>query len=191
VLSDTEIHNAVWSKRLLIEPYDPLLMQPASYDLRLGGEFLVFDGTMVGHIDPAIDQSELLYTRRTAEDGCLYVHPGEFIIGTTVERLKFGADMVGRLEGKSSLGRLGLLVHSTAGYMDPGFDGQVTLEIGNIAPVAIKLYVGMPIAQMAFDWLSRPAARPYQGKYQGQRGPQPSAYWKNFAPGGFMHPGTA
>lgn len=187
MLSDGDIKVALTLEDIKIEPYTPDQLQPASYDLRLGSEFLGFAAHNVGHIDPAVNQTSELYEVLEARDGVIFIHPGQFVIATSLERLTFSDRIVGRVEGKSSLGRLGLLVHATAGFMDPGFEGEVTLEITNVAPVPIKLYCGMPIAQVAFDRLESKCHQTYAGKYQGQTGPKPSQYFKNFEPGGSMH----
>lgn len=187
MFSDADIKEALNKNEIGITPFYHDQLQPASYDLRLGPEFLGFAAHNVGHIDPAVNQTGELYEVLETRDGAIFVHPGQFVIATSLEEFRFSSEVIGRVEGKSSLGRLGLLIHATAGFMDPGFEGEVTLEITNVAPVPIKLYCGMPIAQMAFDRLDTPAHRVYRGKYQGQVGPQPSRYYKNFEPGGPMH----
>jgi dCTP deaminase len=185
MFSDRDIQRAISSGRLTVDPYDRRLLQPASLDLRLGGEFLSFRVPTVGYIDPAVDQTSVLYERQKVEDH-FFLHPGQLVIATTREHLEFPLNIVGRLEGKSSLGRLGILVHSTAGFFDPGFRGQATLELTNISPAPVKLYVGMPVAQMSFTELDTVATQGYSGKYQGQTGPQPSSYHENFGTGRYM-----
>lgn len=182
MFSNVDIAKAIGNRHFNIDPYVTKNLQPASIDLRLGGEFLALRPHHLACIDPAVDQTEELYERCSTQDH-YYIHPGSFIIGTTIERVSLDNTVVGRLEGKSSLGRLGLLIHSTAGFFDPGFEGQCTLEIANVSGTAIKLYVGMPIAQFALDWVNIPG-KVYVGKYSGQTGPQPSQYYKNFLPGG-------
>jgi dCTP deaminase len=187
MFSDYNLNAALQSGRLDIRPWNPKLMQPASVDLRLGNKFKVMLPHNLAFIDPALDQSDDLYEDVEAEE--LFVGPGQFVLATTAEYVGLDDSIYARIEGKSSLGRLGLLVHSTAGFIDPGFNGQVTLEIGNISPLPIKLYHGMPICQLAVGLLEHHAIKPYSGKYQGQIGPQGSAYWKNFQPGGIMYRG--
>lgn len=184
MLCDYLIQQAIVDHELDIDPFDERLLQPASLDLTLDGEFLTLRPEHVSHIDPALEQPAL-YERIQSADH-FYVHPGQFIIASSQEVIRLGNSLVGRLEGKSSLGRLGLLVHSTAGFFDPGFHGQATLEIANVSGTAIKLYVGMPICQFAIDRLHGRPKHGYQGKYQNQRGPQPSRYYLNFGPGGYM-----
>lgn len=186
MFSNLDIKQAMDDGDFNCVPFDERLLQPASLDLRLGDHYLVLDGTSVGYIDPAQDQRSDIYRKVFADRGHFLVHPGAFLIATTLERLTLSGRIVGRVEGKSSLGRLGLLVHSTAGFFDPGFNGEATLEIANVSGVAIKLYVGMPICQFAMEALVTPTDRPYNGKYAGQTGPQGSRYFQNFEPGGIM-----
>lgn len=161
VLSDGTIRRLVDEGRIRIEPWDPGMVQPASIDLRLGNSFRVFHN----HRTPAIDLREPptnLTEHVQAEDGGSFViHPGEFVLGVTEERVAIPDDVVARIEGKSSLGRLGLIVHATAGFVDPGFEGTLTLEITNLTRVPIKLYPGLPIAQLSFMTLDAPALLPY------------------------------
>lgn len=187
ILSDEDIRIALAEGEFSVDPWDERLLQPASFDLRLDAEFLTMRPAKIGFIDPAVDQTDDLYERHCAS-GSFFVHPGEFIIASSIERIRLGDSLVGRLEGKSSLGRLGLVVHVTAGFFDPGFEGQATLEMANLSQAAIRLYVGMPIAQFSLTRLYSKSVKPYEGKYKGQTGPQPSAYWKNFLPGGIMGP---
>lgn len=168
-----------------IEPFDTALVQPSSVDVRLDRYFRVFNNSRYTHIDPAQQQDELT-TLVEAEDGQPFVlHPGEFVLGSTLERCDLPNDLAGRLEGKSSLGRLGLLTHSTAGFIDPGFTGHITLELSNVANLPITLWPGMKIGQLCLFRLSSPAEHPYGSaaagsKYQGQRGPTPSRAYLNF-----------
>ncbi len=155
ILSDRTIREEIEAERIVIEPFDPACVQPSSVDLHLDAEAFI-------------------------------LHPGEFVLGSTSERIALPDDLVARLEGKSSLGRLGLLIHSTAGFVDAGWDGQLTLELSNVCNLPITLYPGMKIGQISFIRMTTPADVPYGSaavgsKYQGQRGPVPSQYWKNFA----------
>ena len=161
------------------------MIQPSSIDVRLDKFFRVFDNHKYPHIDPAADQSDLTREVEIASDETFILHPGEFVLGSTYERITLPDDVAARLEGKSSLGRLGLLTHSTAGFIDPGFSGHVTLELANVATLPIKLYSGMKIGQLCFFRLSSPAEHPYGSakygsRYQGQRGPTPSRSHANF-----------
>jgi dCTP deaminase len=185
LLSDRDIQADIDAGRIVMEPWDPAMMQPSSIDVRLDRYFRVFENHRYPHIDPAADQSDL--TRLVEPDGDepFILHPGEFVLGSTLERVTLPDDLVARLEGKSSLGRLGLLIHSTAGFIDPGWDGHVTLELSNVANLPITIYHGMKIGQISFMQLSEPTSTPYGtaslgSKYQGQRGPTPSRYWQNF-----------
>jgi dCTP deaminase len=185
VLSDRSIKSEIAAGRILIEPFDESLVQPSSVDVRVDRKFRVFHNARYPYIDvrkPMDDLTELVEI--TGEDPFV-LHPGEFVLGQTLESITLPNDIVARLEGKSSLGRLGLLIHSTAGFIDPGWDGHVTLELSNVANLPITIYVGMKIGQLSFVQLSEPAERPYGtegigSKYQGQRGPTPSRYWQNF-----------
>ncbi len=187
VLSDRSITRLLDEGRIGIDPYDEALLQPSSLDVRVDRFFRVFRNSRYPFIDvkqPMEDLTELLEI--SDEEQPFILHPGEFVLGSTLERVTLPDDLVARLEGKSSLGRLGLLIHSTAGFIDPGWDGHVTLELSNVANLPITLYVGMPIGQLSFVQLTEPAATPYGAgtlgsKYQGQEGPTPSRYWKNFA----------
>jgi dCTP deaminase len=186
LLSDRDIRAEIAAERLGIDPYDPDLVQPSSVDVRLDNMFRVFNNTRYTHIDPSIQQDELTSLVKPASGEPFVLHPGEFVLGSTLERIQLPDDLVARLEGKSSLGRLGLLIHSTAGFVDPGWDGHVTLELSNVANLPITIYYAMKIGQLSFVQLSEPAERPYGSdelgsKYQGQRGPTPSRYWQNFA----------
>jgi dCTP deaminase len=185
VLADRTIARLLEQGRIEIDPYDPSLLQPSSVDVRVDRYFRVFRNNLYPHIDVKRPQDDL--TELVEIDVQPFIlHPGEFVLGSTLERVRLPDDLVARLEGKSSLGRLGLLIHSTAGFIDPGFDGHVTLELSNVANLPITIYAGMKIGQLSFVSLSEPAATPYGAgglgsKYQGQRGPTPSRYWQNFA----------
>jgi dCTP deaminase len=185
VLSDRTISRLLAERRIEIDPYDEALLQPSSVDVRVDRYFRVFRNNLYPYIDVKVEQEAL--TELVEVDGEPFIlHPGEFVLGSTLERVKLPDDLVARLEGKSSLGRLGLLIHSTAGFIDPGWDGHVTLELSNVANLPITIYPGMKIGQVSFMELSEPASAPYGAaklgsKYQGQRGPTPSRYWQNFA----------
>ena len=188
VLSDGAIRRLILDGRIGIEPYDPDLMQPSSLDVRVDRFFRVFRNSRYPYIDVKTQQEDLTELVEVTGDEAFILHPGEFVLGSTLERVTLPDDLVARLEGKSSLGRLGLLIHSTAGFIDPGWDGHVTLELSNVANLPITIYPGMKIGQLSFVQLSEPAERPYGSaeigsKYQGQRGPTPSRYWQNFRPG--------
>jgi dCTP deaminase len=187
VLSDGAIKRLIESGRVRIEPYDEGLMQPSSLDVRVDRYFRVFRNSRYPYIDVREAQEELTELVEV-DEGPFILHPGEFVLGSTLERIALPDDLVARLEGKSSLGRLGLLIHSTAGFIDPGWDGHVTLELSNVANLPITIYPGMKIGQLSFMQLSEPAERPYGSgglgsKYQGQRGPTPSRYFRNFEGG--------
>jgi dCTP deaminase len=184
VLADRTIQRLIDEGRIEIEPYDPSLLQPSSVDVRVDRLFRVFRNNRASFIDVKKEQ-DLTELVEIDETEPFILHPGEFVLGSTLERVRLPDDLVARLEGKSSLGRLGLLIHSTAGFVDPGFDGHVTLELSNVANLPITLYYGMKIGQVSFMQLSEPAGTPYGSgaigsKYQGQRGPTPSRYWQNF-----------
>ena len=185
ILSDRSIREALDAGHIVIDPLDEGAVQPSSVDLRLGHGFRVFRNHTMSHIDVKQDLSELTSLVEVDADDPFILHPGEFVLGATLERVVLPDDLVARLEGKSSLGRLGLLIHSTAGFVDPGFDGQLTLELSNVANLPITLYPGMRIGQISFQRMTTPADRPYGSgelgsKYHGQRGPVPSRYWENF-----------
>ena len=185
VLSDRTIRRLLEEGRIGIDPYDESLVQPSSVDVRVDRFFRVFHNARYPFIDVKEPQEELTELVEIADDQPFILHPGEFVLGSTLERLQLPDDLVARLEGKSSLGRLGLLIHSTAGFVDPGWDGHVTLELSNVANLPITIYYGMKIGQLSFVQLSEPAERPYGAdalgsKYQGQQGPTPSRYWQNF-----------
>ncbi|MGN8244165.1 dCTP deaminase [Cellulomonas soli] len=185
LLSDRDIRAELDSGRVVLDPYDPAMIQPSSIDVRLDRYFRLFDNHKYPVIDPAKDQPELTRLVEVDGDEPFVLHPGEFVLGSTYEQVTLPDDIAARLEGKSSLGRLGLLTHSTAGFIDPGFSGHVTLELSNVATLPILLWPGMKIGQMCFFRLSSAAEQPYgsgaQGsRYQGQRGPTASRSWQNF-----------
>jgi dCTP deaminase len=185
VLSDRTIRRLLEKGRIGIEPYEAELLQPSSVDVRVDRFFRVFHNARYPSIDVKEPMEELTELVEVAEEGPFILHPGEFVLGSTLERIRLPDDLVARLEGKSSLGRLGLLIHSTAGFIDPGWDGHVTLELSNVANLPITIYYGMKIGQLSFVQLTEPAETPYGAdalgsKYQGQAGPTPSRYWKNF-----------
>ena len=185
LLSDRDILAEIESKRVVVEPYDPAMIQPSSIDFRLDRYFRVFENHRYPHIDPAADQTDLTREVEPTGDEPFILHPGEFVLGSTLEEVTLPDDLAARVEGKSSLGRLGLLTHATAGFVDPGFRGHVTLELANVATLPIKLYPGMKIGQLCFFRLSSPAEHPYGSakygsRYQGQRGPTPSRSYANF-----------
>ena len=185
LLSDRDILAEIHAKRIEIDPYDETMVQPSSIDFRLDRYFRVFENHRYPHIDPAADQSELTRMVEPVGEEPFILHPGEFVLGSTLEVVTLPDDLAARVEGKSSLGRLGLLTHATAGFVDPGFSGHVTLELANVATLPIKLYPGMKIGQLCFFRLSSPAEHPYGSakygsRYQGQRGPTPSRSYANF-----------
>jgi dCTP deaminase len=185
LLSDRDILAEIDAQRIRVEPYDATMIQPSSIDIRLDRFFRVFENHRYPHIDPAVDQSDLTRQVEPEGDEPFILHPGEFVLGSTYEVCSLPDDIAARVEGKSSLGRLGLLTHATAGFVDPGFSGHVTLELANVATLPIKLYPGMKIGQLCFFRLTSPAEHPYGSakygsRYQGQRGPTPSKSYANF-----------
>jgi len=185
LLSDRDIRAELDAGRIGLEPYEASMIQPSSIDVRLDRFFRLFDNHKYPFIDPAEDQPELTRLVETPPDQPFILHPGEFVLGSTYEAVTLPDDLAARLEGKSSLGRLGLLTHSTAGFVDPGFSGHVTLELSNVATLPIKLWPGMKIGQLCFIKLSSPAEKPYgsaeySSRYQGQRGPTASRSFQNF-----------
>jgi dCTP deaminase len=185
VLSDRTIRRLLAEGRIEIDPLDEGLIQPSSVDVRVDRYFRVFHNARYPFIDVKEPQDDLTELVEVEEGTPFILHPGEFVLGSTLERIHLPDDLVARLEGKSSLGRLGLLIHSTAGFIDPGWDGHVTLELSNVANLPITIYHGMKIGQLSFVQMTEPAETPYGegaigSKYQGQRGPTPSRYWKNF-----------
>ncbi|MEI2819013.1 MAG: dCTP deaminase [Marmoricola sp.] len=185
LLSDRDILAEINSGRVQLDPFDAGMVQPSSIDVRLDRFFRTFENHRYPHIDPAEDQPDLTREVEPIGDEPFILHPGEFVLGSTYEVVGLPDDVAARLEGKSSLGRLGLLTHSTAGFIDPGFSGHVTLELANVANLPIKLWPGMKIGQLCFFRLSSPAEHPYGSqkygsRYQGQRGPTPSRSHANF-----------
>jgi dCTP deaminase len=188
ILSDRSIREQLAAGRLVIEPFDRRLVQPSSVDLRLDRRFLVFRNTRRAYLDVKEQADDLMETVEPAEGEPIVLHPSEFILGSTVETVTIPDDLVARLEGRSSVGRLGVVIHSTAGYIDPGFSGQITLEIANLANIPVRLYPGMRIAQISFSRMTTPADTPYGqrglgSKYQGQGAPTPSRLYLDFQSG--------
>ncbi len=184
VFSDHTIKEEIAAGRLVIDPYDEKMVQPASIDVRVGNKFRVFHNARYPYIDvkkPMEGLTELI----EINDEPFILHPGEFVLGQTLERVELPDDIIARLEGKSSLGRLGLLIHSTAGFVDPAFQGNLTLELSNVANLPITIYASMPIGQLSFMRLDRPADNVYgsdgaRSKYQGQSGPTSSRFFENY-----------
>ena len=185
LLSDRDIALEVKAGRVKVEPFTDAMIQPSSVDVRLDRFFRVFENHKYSVIDPSIEQSDLTREVAVNDDEFFILHPGEFVLASTFEVITLPDDIAGRLEGKSSLGRLGLLTHSTAGFIDPGFSGHITLELSNVANLPVKLFPGMKIGQLCLIKLSSPAEHPYGSaqygsRYQGQRGPTASKSWLNF-----------
>ncbi|MGC5584458.1 dCTP deaminase [Ornithinimicrobium sp. W1679] len=185
LLSDRDIRAQIDAGRVVLDPWDPVMVQPSSVDVRLDRFFRLFDNHKYPVIDPAQDQPDLTRLVEVEPDESFVLHPGEFVLGSTYEEVSLPDDVAARVEGKSSLGRLGLLTHATAGFVDPGFTGHVTLELSNVATLPIVLHPGMKIGQLCFFQLSSPAEHPYGSDvrgshYQGQRGPTASRSWANF-----------
>ncbi|MGO1320840.1 MAG: dCTP deaminase [Galactobacter sp.] len=185
LLSDRDIRAELAADRIRLDPLDASMIQPSSVDVRIDRFFRLFDNHKYAHIDPSQDQPELTRLVEVAPDEPFVLHPGEFVLGSTYEQVTLPDDVAARLEGKSSLGRLGLLTHSTAGFVDPGFTGHVTLELSNVATLPIKLWPGSKIGQLCFFRLSSPAEHPYGtgdnlNRYMGQRGPTASRSHLNF-----------
>lgn len=185
LLSDRDIRAAVDSGQLGIDPYAPDLVQPASIDVRMDRFFRVFNNSRYTHIDPKLEMDDLTTPVEVDVDESFVLHPGEFVLASTLEQFTLPPDLAGRLEGKSSLGRLGLLTHSTAGFIDPGFSGCITLELSNVSNLPITLWPEMKVGQLAIFEMSSPAEVPYGSgalgsKYQNQRGPTPSRAYLNF-----------
>jgi dCTP deaminase len=185
LLSDRDIKAEIDTERVRLEPYDPGMIQPSSIDVRLDKYFRLFDNHKYPVIDPSLDQPDLTRLVEVSSDDGFVLHPGEFVLGSTLETVTLPDDLAARVEGKSSLGRLGLMTHATAGFVDPGFSGHVTLELSNVATLPIILWPGMKIGQLCFFRLSSPAENPYGSAkygshYQGQRGPTASRSYANF-----------
>jgi len=184
-MSDRDIRASIEAGQIGLEPLDMSLLQPSSFDVRIDRFFRLFDNHKYAYIDPAEPQEELTRFIEVAADEPFILHPGEFVLGSTYEFVKLPDNVAARLEGKSSLGRLGLVTHSTAGFVDPGFNGHVTLELSNMATLPIKLWPGMKIGQLCFFQLSSPSettygSAKYLNRYQGQRGPTASRSYMNF-----------
>lgn len=185
LLSDRDIRAELESGRVGLEPYEPAMLQPSSIDVRLDRFFRLFDNHKYPMIDPSVDQPDLTRLVEVENGEPFVLHPGEFVLGSTYEQVTLPDDVAARLEGKSSLGRLGLLTHSTAGFIDPGFSGHVTLELSNVATLPILLWPGMKIGQLCFFRLTSAAEQPYGSaaygsRYQGQRGPTASRSFQSF-----------
>lgn len=185
LLSDHDIRAEISAGRVKVEPFTEAMVQPSSVDVRLDRFFRVFENHKYSVIDPSIEQPDLTREVAVGADEFFILHPGEFVLASTYEVITLPDDIAGRLEGKSSLGRLGLLTHSTAGFIDPGFSGHITLELSNVANLPVKLFPGMKIGQLCLIKLSSAAEHPYGSavygsRYQGQRGPTPSKSWLNF-----------
>ena len=185
LLSDRDIRSQINDGRVKVEPFDEAMIQPSSVDVRLDRFFRVFENHKYSVIDPSIEQPDLTREVVVEPHEDFILHPGEFVLASTYEVITLPDDIAGRLEGKSSLGRLGLLTHSTAGFIDPGFSGHITLELSNVANLPVRLHPGMKIGQLCLIKLSSPAEHPYGSalygsRYQGQRGPTASKSWLNF-----------
>ena len=185
MLSDRTIREEIESGRLTFDPFDPSMVQPSSVDVRVDRRFRVFHNARHPFIDVRLEMEDLTELVEVDGDEPFILHPGEFVLGQTLERVRLPDDLVARLEGKSSLGRLGLLIHSTAGFVDAGFEGNLTLELSNVANLPITIYHRMPIGQISFMRMDAPVETPYGSadagsKYQGQAEPTPSRYYKNF-----------
>tara|TARA_B100000902_G_scaffold6342_1_gene8219 strand:- start:10594 stop:11160 length:567 start_codon:yes stop_codon:yes gene_type:complete len=185
MLSDKDIKKSLKNKEIQITPLDENYIQPSSVDLRVGSDFRVFENHKYSHIDPKAEQNDLTTLVNSSQEEPFVLHPGEFVLGTTYEKVTLSNKIVARLEGKSSLGRIGLLIHSTAGFVDPGFSGYLTLELSNVANLPIKIYPEMKIGQISFYYLNSPSeseygSSVYGSKYQGQKGPTPSKSHTDF-----------
>ncbi len=185
LMSDRDIRASIEAGQIGLEPLEMSLLQPSSFDVRLDRFFRLFDNHKYAYIDPAEDQSDLTHLVEVDPNEAFILHPGEFVLGSTYEFVTLPDNIAARLEGKSSLGRLGLLTHSTAGFVDPGFRGHVTLELANVSNLPIKLWPGMKVGQLCFFQLSSPSETPYgsekyNNRYQGQRGPTASRSFMNF-----------
>ena len=186
VLSDRTIRTEIEAGRIEIDPYDASMIQPSSIDVRVDRKFRVFHNARHPYIDVRKPMDDLTELVEAEGERPFILHPGEFVLGQTLERVTLPNDLVARLEGKSSLGRLGLLIHSTAGFVDSGFSGNLTLELSNVANLPITIYEGMPIGQISFMRMDGPVESPYgsqstDSKYQGQAEPTPSRFYKNFS----------
>jgi dCTP deaminase len=182
ILSDASIREEIKKGNLIIDPFDEQFLQPSSYDVMLAPQFRTFQNHKISFVDVR-KRRDITDLVDVGEDGEFMIHPGQFVLGNTVERFSIPKHLAGKLEGRSSLGRLGLIIHATAGYVDPGFSGQLTFEISNISGLPIKLYSGMRVAQICFFRMTGDVLRPYGkagNKYQGQTGPTASRVWKDF-----------
>lgn len=185
VLSDRTLRAEITAGRIVIDPYDPAMVQPSSIDVRVDNSFRVFHNARCPYIDVRKPTDDLMELVKVERDDPFILHPGEFVLGQTLESVTVPNDLVARLEGKSSLGRLGLLIHSTAGFVDSGWVGNLTLELSNVANLPITIYYGMPIGQLSFMKMTEPVEVPYgqarlRSKYQGQREPTASRFHLNF-----------
>ncbi len=185
LLSDKSIKEAIKAGRIVIKPYFEDCVQPSSIDIHLDSKFLLFNKSQHAVIDVRQKQDELMCMVEIKDGQPFILHPGEFVLGSTLESLKLPNDVAGRIEGKSSLGRLGLLIHSTAGYIDPGWEGNLTLELSNVSPLPITLYYKMKIGQISFTQMTTPVDKPYGSKglgshYQGQKVPVGSKFYEEF-----------
>jgi dCTP deaminase len=185
ILSDRSIKEEVAKGRIVITPYHPECVQPSSVDVHLSSKFLIFNSVQHSVINLKEKQEDLMKMVEVKEGEAFILHPGEFVLGSTVESVKMPLDIAGRIEGKSSLGRLGLLIHSTAGYIDAGWEGSLTLELSNVSPLPITLYPNMKIGQISFQKMTTTVENPYGSKklgskYQGQEGPKESKFYQNF-----------
>ena len=185
MLSDKDIKKSLKNKEIQITPLDENYIQPSSVDLRVGSDFRVFENHKYSHIDPKAEQNDLTTLVNSSQEEPFVLHPGEFVLGTTYEKVTLSNKIVARLEGKSSLGRIGLLIHSTAGFVDPGFSGYLTSELSNVAYLPIRIYPEMKIGQISFYYLNSPSeseygSNVYGSKYQGQKGPTPSKSHTDF-----------
>ena len=185
VLSDRTIKEQIQAGRIVIDPLEPEYIQPSSVDLRVARKFLVFRSQRYPYIDVRAEMKDLTEMVEVEDDQPFILHPGQFVLGSTLERITLPNDLVARLEGKSSLGRLGLLIHSTAGYVDPGWDGNLTLELSNVANLPITIYYGMKIGQISFIQMTTPVDRPYgsealHSRYHGQMDPTPSRFFRDW-----------
>ncbi|MBI2175764.1 dCTP deaminase [Candidatus Woesearchaeota archaeon] len=185
LLSDKSIKEAIKSGKIVISPYFEDCVQPSSIDVHLDGKFLLFNKAQHAVIDVRQKQDDLMRQAEIKEGEPFILHPGEFVLGSTLEFVKMPNDIAGRIEGKSSLGRLGLLIHSTAGYIDAGFEGNLTLELSNVSPLPITLYYKMKIGQISFTQMTTPVDKPYGSKglgshYQGQKVPVASKFYEEF-----------
>ena len=185
ILSDKTIRQELANGNIGLEPFNPECIQPSSIDVHLSSKFLIFNRVRHAAINVKEKQQGLMKEVNVKEDESFVLHPGEFVLGSTVEKVKMPNNIAGRIEGKSSLGRLGLLIHSTAGYIDPGWNGNLTLELSNVSPLPIKLFPGMKIGQISFIKMTSEVENPYgseklKSKYQGQAEPGESRYYENF-----------